>query len=167
READRLARRPALVGVGQQDEVVACGRARLPEARRVLVGAQPSHLELHPGETLRLERLDLARDVRVLAVVAADRDHRNRVAVAAPEPPERLAERLAGRVPGSRVDAGAGDEAEAAVAQDVEGRGAGELPDALDREQVLAEDARRDLVTDDALDLDQRSVLVADVRLAD
>ena len=82
---------------------------------------------------------------RATVVVAADGDHRHAVAVAAPEPPQRLAERLADRVPDRGVDARHGDEAEPAVAQDVERRRPAELPAALDGEGVLADQPRRDL----------------------
>ena len=53
------------------------------------------------------------------------------VAVAAEELPERLPERLADGIPDGGVDTGARDEAEAAVAEDVVGGGARELPEAL------------------------------------
>ena len=78
-----------------------------------------------------------------------------------------LPERLADRVPQCRVDAGAGDEPEPPVAQDVEGRGSQQLPEPFDRERVLAEQLRRKLVVDDAVDLEQARVLVAGVCLAD
>jgi hypothetical protein len=87
--------------------------------------------------------------------------------IAAPESPERLSERLADRVPDRGVDAGARDEPPAAVAEDVEGRRPGELPAALDRKGVLADQTRSDLLADDAVDLEQVGVLVAGVGLAD
>ena len=132
-EADRLVRRPPLVRVGAEDEVGACRGPRDPESRRVFLGRQPADLELHPGEATLAELADLLGDV-LLAVVAADRDHRQAVPVAAPQPMQRLPERLADRVPDCGVDAGGGDEPEPPVAKDVEGGRAGELPAALDPE---------------------------------
>ncbi len=55
----------------------------------------------------------------------------------------------------------------APVAQDVEGGRPCTLPAALDGERVLADQARRYLVDDDALDLEQAGVLVACIGLAD
>ncbi len=49
-EPDRLARAPALVRVGREDEVGAGCRAGLAEAGGVLVGRSSAHLELEPGE---------------------------------------------------------------------------------------------------------------------
>ncbi len=166
REAHRLGGRPALVGVGAEDEVGPGGGARGPEARRVLLGREPADLELHAGEPLLAELGHLLGDV-LLPVVAADRDHRQAVAVAAPEPVQRLTERLADGVPDGGVDAGGRDEAEPAVAQDVERRRPRELPAALDPERVLADQPRRDLGPEDLVDLVEARVLVAAVGLAD
>ena len=158
--------RPRLVGVGAEDEVGPGGGARGPEPRRVLLGREPPDLELHAGQALLAELRNLGRDI-LPPVVAADRDHRQGVAVAAPEPVERLAERLADRVPDRGVHTGRRDEAEPAVAQDVERRRPGELPAALDAEGVLADQARRDLCAHDRVDLVEARVLVAAVGLAD
>ena len=172
RSSTRRAKRTAsagvqrLVGVGAEDEVGPGGGARGPEPRRVLLGSEPADLELHAGQALLAELRDLRRDV-LPPVVAADRDHRQAVAVPAPEPVERLAERLADRVPDGGVHTGRRDEAESAVAQDVERRRPGELPAALDAEGVLADQARRDLRPHDRVDLVEARVLVAAVRLAD
>jgi hypothetical protein len=102
-KADRLGRAPALVGVGGEQEA---GPARLPggaEALGVLLGGQAADLELHPGEAALLDLGHLGGDVGVGAVVAADRDHRQAVAVPAPQAPERPAVGLAERVPERRV----------------------------------------------------------------
>ena len=165
-EADRLARSPRLVGVGAEHEVGPGGGARRAEPRRVLLGGEPADLELHAGEALLAELRDLPGDV-LRAVVAADRDHGQAVAISTPESVERLAERLADRVPDRGVDAGRGDEAEPAVAQDVERGRACELPAALDAERVLADQPRRDLRPQDLVDLVEAGVLVTAVGLAD
>src|SRR5206468_2557931 len=131
------------------------------------LGREAADLELHAGESTLEQLLDLGGDVGVRAVVAADRDHRDAVAVAAPEAPQRLTVRLADEVPDGRVHAGARDEAEAAVAEDVVGRRARELPAAFDGERVLSEEPRRDLLANDAVDSPERLVLVAGIGLAD
>ena len=100
-------------------------------------------------------------------VVAADRDHRQAVAVPAPEAPQRLSEHLADEIPDREVDARARDQAEAPVTEDVERRGPRKLPAALDRQRVLPDQDRSDFVVDDPLDLEQAGVLVAGVGLAD
>ena len=131
-------------------------------------GARAADLELAAGEPSLAVALHLARELgQRLPVVAADRDQLDAPAIAAPEPPERLAEGLADGVPDRRVDAAAGDEPEPAIAQDVEGGGARELPAALDLERVLADQPRLDLVAHDGEQLGQRGVLVARVGLAD
>jgi hypothetical protein len=153
--------------VGGEHEVRARGLARLAEARGVGLGGEPADLELHAGERALAQHRDLLGDAERAVVVAADRDHRERVAVAAPQPPQRLAERLADRVPDRRVDAGGGDQPEPPVAQDVERHRSGEIPAALGGERVLAHERGRDLVADDRVDLEQPGVLVAGVGLAD
>ena len=50
READRVGRRPALVGVGAEDEVRPGGTAGGAEAGGVLLRGEAADLELHPGE---------------------------------------------------------------------------------------------------------------------
>ena len=105
REAHGLGRGPALVGVGAEDEVGPGSVARGPEPRRVLLGTEPADLELHAGEPLRPELGHLLGDV-LLPVVAADRDYGQAVAVATPEPVQRLTERLADGVPDGGVGAG-------------------------------------------------------------
>ena len=165
-EADRLGGSPGLVGVGAENEVGPSGGARRAEPCRILLRREPADLELHAREPTVAELLDLGRDV-LRAVVAADRDHRQALAVAAPQPVEWLPERLADRVPDRRVDARGRDQSEPAVAQDVERRGPRELPAPLDAEGVLADQARSDLGPDDRVDLVEPGVLVAAVRLAD
>ena len=72
-------------------------------ARRPRAGVAPPTLNLQPREAQLAPLRDLvARSPPSAAVVAADRCRSGRVAVAAPEPPERLAERLADRVPDRR-----------------------------------------------------------------
>ncbi len=144
READRLARGPALVRVRHEDEVgPGCG-TRDPEPLRVLLGGQAPDLELHAGEATLAELGDLLGDV-LLPVVATDRDHRQAVAVAAPQPMQWLAERLPDRVPDRRVDACGRDEPETPVTEDVERGRTGELPAPLDAEGILADQRRGDL----------------------
>lgn len=80
---------------------------------------------------------------------------------------ERLAQSLPDGVPERRVDTRAGDEPEAAVAENVERRRPGERPAPLGRERILAKQFRGDLTVDDAGDLLEAPVLVADVGLTD
>ena len=165
-ELDRLVGRPGLVRVGAEDEVVAGRRPRALEALGVGLRVAAADLELEAGEPEVAELGDLVLDLGA-AVVATDRDHRQLRPEAAPEAPERLAEGLPDRVPQGRVDAGAGDEAEPAVAEDVERRGSRELPVALDGVRVLADQRGRDLLVDDPRDLAERGILVAGPGLAD
>ncbi len=168
-QLERLVRLIPLVRVDHQHE------ARLPPPSRAArtrsassTGPAPPTLNLQPASPGVAIALHLAGDLgERLPVVAADRDHLDAPPEPAPEPPQRLAERLADGVPDRRVDAGTGDEAEPPVAQDVERRGPGELPAALDLERVLADQPRLDLVPDDREDLVERCILVAGVRLAD
>ena len=125
-------------------------------------------MNLPPRKPLVAPALDLLADPRQVAtVVAADDVDRDAVAVPAPEPPERLPERLADGVPDREIDARERDQADAAVAQLVEGDGIAELPAALVGERVLADEPRRDLVADHADDVGQRLVLIGGVGLAD
>ena len=149
REASRPARavQPWLASTVRHEVRRPPPRAPRANARRVLLGRRAADLEL----AARRARAPAGRSTSsaiapAAVVVAADGDHRQRLAVAAPQAPQRLAERLADRVPDRGVDAGAGHEPEAAVAQDVERRRPRELPAALDREGVLAGQPRRDLV---------------------
>jgi hypothetical protein len=155
REPDRLLQRPSLVRVRGQYEPVA---SRVPSetgARRVLLRLEPADLELEPRQSELLQFSDLRRKIRVVPVVATDRDHRELRAVTSPETPERLPERSADRIPDGGVDAGAGDEPAAPVTQDVERHRPRELPAALDGQGILADQARRDLLVDDPIDLEQ------------
>ena len=129
-------------------------------------GSSPPTLSLKPGQSELLQFSDLRRKIRVVRVVATDRDHRELRAITSPETPERLPERSADRIPDCRVDAGAGDEAPAPVPQDVERHRSGELPAALDGQGILADQARRDLLVDDPIDLEQVRILVACICLA-
>ena len=128
-ERDRIVHRPRLVRVGAEDEVVADGLARAKETALASVsGIGAAHLELHAREAELTQLCHLVFDVEI-AVVPADRDHRHRLAaIAAPEPPQRLADRFAERVPERGVDARARDETQPPVAQDVVGRGPRQLP---------------------------------------
>src|SRR5581483_6074814 len=131
---------------------------RILSADLELAAAKPElaplrHLVPDPGE--------------VAAVVAADDVDADRVPVPAPELPERTVEDLADRVPERQVDAREGDEADPAVAELVERDRKPELPAALDREAVLADQPRRQLVGDDCRDVAQGRVLVARIGLPD
>ena len=167
REANRLPRRPGLVRVGGEDEAFARLLPHGARAHCVSVGVEAADLQLHAADAELEQRVHLGLQIGVHAVVAADRDHRQARAIAAPQSPEGLFERLADRVPKRGVDAGAGDEPDAPVTEDVERRRAAQLPAALDRVGVLADELRRELVVHDAVDLEQARVLVAGVRLAD
>src|SRR6185437_3395756 len=128
--------------------------ARGTDARSVLLGRERPHLELAAAEAHVAPLGHLVPDaVEVAAVVAADDVDGDPVGVAAPEPPQRLPEGLADRVPDREVDRSERDEADPAVAQLVEGHRMAELPAALHRERVLTDQARRDLVADDVHDL--------------
>jgi hypothetical protein len=166
-EANRLPRRPGLVRVRGEDEVVARHVAHGPRSHGVCVGIETADLQLHAADTELEQTVHLGPQVGARVVVAADRDHRQARAVAAPETPQGLAECLADGVPQCSVDARARDEPDAPVAEDVEGRRPHQLPAAFDRVRVFAEQLRRELVVDDAVDLEQARVLVTRVRLAD
>jgi hypothetical protein len=166
-EANRLPRRPGLVRVGGEDEAVTGHLPNRARPRRVRLGVETAHLQLHAADAELEQVVHLAPQVGARVVIAADRDHRQARAVAAPETPERLAQRLADGIPQRGVDTRARDEPEPTVAEDVERRRPQELPAALDRVRVLAEQLRGELVVDDPVDLEQAGVLVAGVRLAD
>ena len=167
REANRLPRRPRLVGVGGEDEAVARRHPHGPRSRGVRVGVETAHLQLHAADAELEQAAHLGLQIDARVVIAADRDHRQARAVAAPETPQGLAECLADGVPQRSVHARARDEPDAPVAEDVEGRRPHQLPAAFDRVRVFAEQLRRKLVVDDAVDLEQARVLVTGVRLAD
>ena len=158
---------PSLVGVGHQDEVVARRLARLDEPCGVFGRRQPTDLELHPGEATAAQLVDLIGNAHSGAVVAADRRHLDRVAVTAPQSPQRLPGGLADGVPDRRVDARAGDKPEPTVAQDVVGRRASQLPATFHGAGIDPDELRSDLVADDRRDLLQSGVLVSGVRLTD
>ena len=78
-----------------------------------------------------------------------------------------MPECLADRIPDREVDAGQRDQTDPAVAELVVRDRVAELPAALVREGVLADQLRRDLVADHADDVRERLVLVGGIRLAD
>ena len=160
--------RVALVGVDRDDEVRACRVARGRDAGGILLGREAAHLELAAAEAGRFPAGDLVSDrTDVGAVVAADDVDRHAIAIAAPETPQGLADRLPDGVPDGEVDVRDGHQADAAVAQLVVGDGVGELPAALVRERVLTDEMRADLLADDRGDLAEGLVLVTCVGLAD
>src|SRR5437764_1199915 len=81
-----------------------------------------ARLELAPGQAVRPVELHLRGQLAGRAVVvAADGNEGQRVAVAAPQPEEGQAQRLAHGVPDGAIDAGDGLRRQLALAQDVEG----------------------------------------------
>ena len=98
-------------------------------------------------------------------VVAADDADRQRIGDAPPGPVERQPERPPEHVPDRDVDRGDRLEREAAVAQDVVGRGLHRPPGALRVGRAPADDARRELVVDDPDDERLLRVGVAGVDL--
>src|SRR5205823_1754736 len=103
REFDRLLRGPCLIRVGREDEILSPHAPRDPYTLRVCSRVEPADLEFETCESKVEERTDLVLDVRLLSVITADRDHGDARAIAAPEPPERLRERLAHRIPNCRI----------------------------------------------------------------
>lgn len=141
----------------------------MPQQR---VARQPrggsADLELHAAEPHRLVAGDLVRDrAQRLSVVPADRDHGHLVGEAAPEPPQRLLERLADGVPDRGIRRGESDEAQPPVAEDVICSGVRRLPALCCAEGVHPDEARTDLIDDDVVDLVESGELVTDVRLPD
>ena len=139
-EVERLGAGVALVCVDGDDEVVAGCFAGGGDAFGVLAGGLAADLEFAAVEAAFAPFGDLVADPgEVAAVVAADDVDRDRVAVAAPELPQRPAERFPDRVPERDVDRGERDQPDPLVAELVVGGGEPELPAALDREGVLAD----------------------------
>src|SRR4029077_5379016 len=115
---ERLGPRVALVRVDREHEVVAGGLPRGGDPLRVLARRFASDLELAAAEPALAPLGDLVADPgEVAAVVPADDVDRDRVAVAAPELPERPAERLPDRVPEREVDGRERDEPDPLVAE--------------------------------------------------
>src|SRR5206468_3180290 len=78
-------------------------------------------------------------------VVTTDGNHRDRVAVPAPQAPQRLLKRLSHRVPDGAVRARAGHEAEPPISEDVERRRPGQLPAPLLCKRDLTDQGRSDV----------------------
>ena len=101
---------------------------------------------------LALEEVDLVLDLLALGrlvvgdVVAADADHRDAIAIPAPQPPQGLAEGLPDGVPDRRIDAGHRLHRVPARPKLVEGRREHRLPDAFRGKGIEADDARHQLV---------------------
>ena len=169
READRVLRRPAAVGVDRQDEIGARRPARRVDSLGVLLGREPADLELAAGHAGPAVRLHLPADVSerlAFHVVAADGDDGQPLPVAAEQRAHALAERLADQVPQRAVDAGDRLEEHLAIAARV-AEGEQRLPDALALEDAHAADARGQRLVDQPHDLAPVLAVVAVVDLAD
>ena len=142
-EAQCLLGRPALVRrrpAGRSQVPGARAGPELEPPRRPVRADSPPTLNFMPAKPAAGDRpRPPPRTPTGPVVVAADGDDGDAAAIAAPEPPQGLAGGLAHGIPERGVDAGAGHETHAPVAEDVEGGGPGQLPAALDRQRVLAD----------------------------
>ena len=167
---DRLPQCPVLVGVDDEDEILADRLARDPHALGVFGRGPAADFEFAARVTLKLDLLHLAAKIGerlAFLVIAGDADRREAIGIAAPKLVKRRVERLADRVPQRAVDASLRAHREFPVAQDVGARLPHELPAALDVESVLADQQRLDLVEDDLDHLALGFKFVAVVDLAD
>ena len=153
-----------MVGVNSQGEVVPRSAAGLAKPHGILLGAETTNLELHPSELSLDEAAHFGRDVGVLCVVPADRDHGHAVAVAPPQFPQGHAEGSSHRIPQRNVNAGGRHEPQASIPEDVPRRWSGKFPAPLDREGILADELGSDLLVDDAIDLTEARILVTRIR---
>ena len=130
-------------------------------------GARPPTLNLQPREAHAAQGLDLLLDRDPRVVVAADRDHRQRLAGSRPR-----GATAAGRAP-CRPRPRAPCRRRRRRRARGDGRAGcrtwpgGPAPSSARRRAHPRPEQRRDLLTDDAVDLEQRRVLVAGVGLAD
>src|SRR5579863_8639597 len=119
RELDRLAQRPALIGVDDQDEIVADRLAGDAHALGVLSRRAAADLELAAGVAFRLDAFHLAAGIGerlARRVVTCDANREEAIGVAAPESIERRIERLPHCIPKRAVNASLSAHGELAVA---------------------------------------------------
>src|SRR5690606_21738210 len=107
-----------LIGVDHEHEVLTHDRSCDSEPLRVNLRRLAADLELHADHAvLATEELEFPLKIRLTrSVIAADADHRDPIAVAPPELPERLVTVLADGIPHGAVHGGDGLHWQAAVA---------------------------------------------------